>query len=91
MAALQESLAQALADDPQLREQVNEKTISRVNAAAFREQGNSAFMAKDFAAAERIYGLAIAIDSTDAALFSNRCAPLIIVHWTTECRRCCRF
>ncbi|KAJ1455768.1 ankyrin repeat-containing domain protein [Pelagophyceae sp. CCMP2097] len=56
------------------RERVQPDATARAAAAALKDSGNAFLSAKNYEQAEEAYGAAIALDATEKAFFSNRCA-----------------
>ncbi|DAZ98514.1 TPA: hypothetical protein N0F65_004951 [Lagenidium giganteum] len=54
---------------------VDEETTAK--AVALKEQGNKAYVAKDFARAIELYSLALELTPADPLLYSNRCAAYL--------------
>ncbi|KAJ0410143.1 hypothetical protein ATCC90586_008421 [Pythium insidiosum] len=50
---------------------------TKAKATALKEEGNKAYIAKDFAKAVEFYTQAIALSPADPVLFSNRCAAYL--------------
>ena len=72
---LQDAVARALEDRPELAAELDESVVKLATAAAEKERGNDAFKAKDFASALKHFTAAIAADNTNSILYSNRWDP----------------
>lgn len=64
-------------DEVAVPEAVELDTDALAQAAALKERGNAAYVAKDFPTAVALYSQALAISPADPVLYSNRCAAYL--------------
>ncbi|CEG37839.1 FOG: Ankyrin repeat [Plasmopara halstedii] len=71
----QKKLAELIKDEDIAVPERTENTEEQIaEATQFKNEGNKAYLAKEYALAVDLYSQAIALTPTDAALYSNRCA-----------------